>query len=218
MKQSSPVHAFTDAALGDRDGVGVADAIRTGEVGAGAVLEAAIECVERVNPHLDAVQLRCYERAHSQPTAAGPFAGVPTFVKDNTDIAGLPTCHGSAAFTPHPARRDYPTARQFLGRGFAPLGKSTLPEYGLTASTEYADRPPTRNRGPMTPETYRASLASGRWAEIVGDRAYSCPSLSSHRALAGAGGPDDRLLDPVHGQRRSERPRESAMATGFHRE
>lgn len=139
------VHAFTDDALADLDGLGVAARIASGEVSREEVLEAAIARVQKVNPQLNAVQVEAFDRARTVPAGQGPFAGVPSFIKDNVDVAGLPTCHGSAAFDPHPAKQDGGPARQFLAQGFALLGKTTMPEFGLTASTEYADREPTRN-------------------------------------------------------------------------
>ena len=139
------VHCFGDDALGFADAVGVAGAIRAGLVSREEVIEAAIARVERIEPHLHSVQVRCFGRARSDGTTAGTFFGVPSFVKDDTDVYGLPSGHGSAAFAARPARTDAAPARQFLAQGFALLGKSKLPEFGLTASTEYADRAPTRN-------------------------------------------------------------------------
>ncbi|WP_278263094.1 amidase [Nocardia sp. AG03] len=161
---SSAVHGFTDDALGTLDAVGVAAALRAGEVSRAEVIAAAIERTRRVDPSLDAVQLACFERAQSSPETAGVFAGVPAFVKDNTDIAGLPSCHGSAAFTPHPATATDGPGAQFLHSGVVVLGKSTLPEFGLTASTEFIGRAPTRN--PWNPE-YSAGASSGGSAALV---------------------------------------------------
>jgi len=163
MSESS-VHAFTDDAMGDRDAVELAAQIQSGALDRHEVLEAAIARVERVDTQLRAVQVECFDRANDQPEHTGAFAGVPTFVKDNTDVAGLPTCHGSAAFTPHPAKRNSGPAEQFLAQGFTVLGKSTLPEFGLTASTEYCDRPPTRN--PWNTE-HSAGGSSGGSAALV---------------------------------------------------
>ncbi|MBF6353160.1 amidase [Nocardia higoensis] len=160
----STVHAFTDDALGDLDALGVAARIRGGEVSREEVLEAAITRVGKVQPHLNAVQVECFDRARNQPPTSGPFAGVPTFVKDNADVAGVPTCHGSAAFTPYPATADSAPAHQFLAQGFTVLGKSTLCEFGLTASTEYVDRPPTRN--PWNTD-YSVGASSGGSAALV---------------------------------------------------
>jgi amidase len=77
--------------------------------------------------------------------ADGPLAGVPTYVKDNTDVRGMPTNHGTAAYVGKPAVKDGPYARQYLSSGMTVLGKSRLPEFGFNASTEFADADPTRN-------------------------------------------------------------------------
>ncbi|MFC6013047.1 amidase [Nocardia lasii] len=161
---SSAVHGFTDDALGTLDAVGVAAALRAGEVSRSEVIEAAIERTRRIDPQLDAVRMTCFERATSAPATTGVFAGVPAFVKDNTDIAGLPSCHGSAAFTPHPAKATGGPGAQFLHSGVVVLGKSTLPEFGLTASTEFTYRAPTRN--PWNP-AHSAGASSGGSAALV---------------------------------------------------
>ena len=161
------VHSFCDDALGECDAVGLAERLRRGEVSAAEVTEAAIARALRVEPSIHAVQLECYQRARQQSAAggsAGFFAGVPTFVKDNTDVRGLPTNHGSAALDTPPARRSDPFARQFLDQGFVVLGKSTLPEFGLNATTEFVHREPTRN--PWNPE-YSAGASSGGAAALV---------------------------------------------------
>jgi amidase len=139
------IHSFADDALGELDAVGVTAAIAAAEVSADEVVEAAIRRVRGVDPHLRAVEVEGFDRARMQPPRPGAFAGVPTFVKDNVDVRGLPTCCGSAAITPHAAKRDAGPARQFLAQGFVLLGKSRMPEFGLTASTEFVGREPTRN-------------------------------------------------------------------------
>ena len=54
MSDSSPViqsvHAFADDALGDLDAVGVAAAIRSGDISAREATEAAIARAEQVDP------------------------------------------------------------------------------------------------------------------------------------------------------------------------
>ncbi|MDK9495863.1 amidase [Streptomyces katrae] len=136
------VHAFRDDALGEHDAVGLAAAIRRGEVSAAAAARDARERVRAVEDRLHAVQAYADTPA---PAAAGAFAGVPTFVKDNTDYQGLPTGHGSTAFRPGPARRHAPFARQLLSSGVTVLGKTRLPEFGFSPSTEYEDAEPVRN-------------------------------------------------------------------------
>lgn len=164
---SERVHAFNpNDALGDLDAVGVAELIRSGDVSTRDVTEAAIARANAVNPQLNGIQLATFDRARraADGAATGEFAGVPTFVKDNTDVAGLPTNQGSLAINAQPAKTDAPFARQFLAQGFTVLGKSTLPEFGFNASTEYQGLPPTRN--PWNP-AYSAGASSGGSAAMV---------------------------------------------------
>ncbi|MFC8509504.1 amidase [Streptomyces sp. NPDC057411] len=145
FEERATVHAFRDDALGEHDAVGLAAAIRRGEVGAAEAARDAAERVRAVEARLNAVQLHVDSPAPRPTAASGVFAGVPTFVKDNTDFEGLPTGHGSAAFEPRPARRHAPFTRQFLSSGVTVLGKTRLPEFGFSPSTEYEGAEPVRN-------------------------------------------------------------------------
>ncbi|AXT86754.1 amidase [Aeromicrobium sp. A1-2] len=160
------VHAFGDDALGDLDAVGVAVAIAAGEISAREATEAAIARAERVNPALNAIQHPDFDRARSAADrpATGAFSGVPTFVKDNTDVAGLPTDQGSLAVNSRPAVANAPFTDQFLSAGLTVLGKSTMPEFGFNATTEYETLPPTRN--PWN-TGYSAGASSGGSAALV---------------------------------------------------
>lgn len=161
MTCARPIHAFGDDALGTGDATEVAARIRSGEVRAAEVREAALGRAERVQPSLDAVE--CTDPS-PRPAGPGPFAGVPTYVKDNVDVAGLPTTQGSRAFTARPADTDSPVVTQLRALGLAVLGKSRMPEFGLSASTEFADAPPVRN--PWHPD-HSAGASSGGAAALV---------------------------------------------------
>ncbi|MEO6473012.1 MAG: amidase [Aeromicrobium sp.] len=166
------VHAFTSAdALGDLDAVGVAELIKSGDVSAREMTQAAIARAVRVNPQLNGIQLATFEQAlkdSDRPADAAqkiaPFSGVPTFIKDNTDVAGLPSNQGSRAVNGRPADDDSPFTKQFLAQGFTVLGKSTMPEFGFNASTEYQGLPPTRN--PWNTD-YSSGASSGGAAALV---------------------------------------------------
>jgi len=160
------VHAFRDDALGDDDGVALAARIRAGEVSQAEVVAAAIERARQVMSTLNPVVHDDFDAAlvRARQPVGGIFGGVPTFIKDNTDLRGQPTAHGSRAVNPRPAKADAPIARQFLAQGFAVLGKSRLPEFGLNASTEYVDDPPVRN--PWNPE-FSPGASSGGSAALV---------------------------------------------------
>ncbi len=139
------VHAYGDDVLASHDGLALAALIRAGEVSRREVLEAALLRADKVDGTLHAVQVLDADRALRAPAVAGPFSGVPTFVKDNTDVAGLPTNHGSEAFTAPPAKRDAPFSRTLRELGLVPLGKSRLPEFGFNATTEFMTGEPVRN-------------------------------------------------------------------------
>lgn len=161
------VHAFSDSdVLARHDAVELAALIRTRQISAEEAARAAIARAERVNGTLNAIELDTFAQALNTAAAprSGVFAGVPTFIKDNIDLAGLPTRHGSRAVNPRPARRNGYFAQQFLAQGFTVLGKSTLPEFGFNASTEFAGEPPTRN--PWNPE-YSPGASSGGSAALV---------------------------------------------------
>ena len=159
------VHAFGDDALADHDATALAELLRSKQISATELVQAAITRADKV-AELNGIQTTDYERALRTATrpAPGPFSGVPTFIKDNTDVAGLPSGQGSESFTAKPAKSHAPTTRQLLGLGLINLGKSTLPEFGLNASTEYMTWPPTRN--PWNP-AYSPGASSGGAAALV---------------------------------------------------
>jgi amidase len=139
------VHAFTDDALGDHDAVGLVAELRAGRVSPAELVDAAIARAEKVDPVLRGIACPDFERAREQSWRRrtpedGWFGGLPTFVKDNTDVAGLPSQHGSAAFRARAAVADGDFARTFFGLGLINLGKSQLPEFGISASSESPGR------------------------------------------------------------------------------
>lgn len=141
------LHAFGDDVLGELDAVGLVQAIRSGEVSVVDVVDAAVARAERVNPELNGVVHPAYEKAREQARhpRGGYFAGVPTFVKDNVDVAGMPTRQGSDAFAGRPRATDGDFARMFLATGLLPLGKTQLSEFGFSASAEHPRLGPVRS-------------------------------------------------------------------------
>ncbi len=147
------VHAFQSDALGDLDAVGLAARMRRGEVSVKEVTLAAIARAEHVDPRLHAIALSTGDAAlawadkaqREKAALKGAFAGVPTFIKDNVDLAGHPTQQGTRIFKAAKARRDDPFAVQMLAQGFNVIGKSRLPEFAFNATTEYQDGSATHN-------------------------------------------------------------------------
>jgi amidase len=162
------VHAFGDDALGHLDAVGVAEAIQTGRVGRAEVLEAAIARTEAVNHALNGLAHKAFDRAKAQaarPAGAGFFSGVPTFIKDNVDVAGLPTMRGTDAWPPRAAEVDSDFARMYLATGMTPLGKTQMSEYGFSASAEHPRLGPVRN--PWNTDHTAGASSSGSGAFVA---------------------------------------------------
>lgn len=146
-----PADTPTDA-LGDHDATGLAAAIRAGDVTQQQALDAAIARSERVNGELNfiATPLYDYGRARAAETLSGPFAGVPTLIKDLMPMTGQPTKYGSRAFANFVAPAQPPYMDALLAAGLVPFGKSTTPEFGLTATTETLLSGDTRNPWDIT--------------------------------------------------------------------
>lgn len=165
----TPVHAFGDDALGDRDAVGLVAALRSGEVSKAELVEAAIARTEAVNPALNGLAYQAFDRARTRARANQPhggyFDGVPTFVKDNTAVAGMPTMRGTDAWDPRPDRADGDFARAYLATGPVPLGKTRMSEFGFNAATEHPRLGPVRN--PWNPDYTAGASSSGSGAFVA---------------------------------------------------
>ncbi len=134
------VNALADDALGDSDLVDLRRRLERGEVSREELRAASVSRLEATRELNAAVSLLA-----ATPIGDGPFAGIPLPIKDNEDVAGYPTAWGSAAIGPRPAPRDSAFVRQLVTLGFDPVAKTTMPEFGLTATTQSARFGDTRN-------------------------------------------------------------------------
>lgn len=164
--------APTDDVLANLDATALSALIAKGELSAAEAVAAAIGRLTRVNGELNAVACDRFEQAQQEAAAFTPrqsskaavFAGVPSLVKDNTDLRGLPTRHGSRGMPAVAAEKDGEFAQQFLATGVIPIAKTTLPEFGLTATTEFSHAAPTRNPWHLD---YSSGGSSGGSAALV---------------------------------------------------
>jgi len=140
------VHANRSDALGEHDAVGLTEALARGELTPVEAVEAAIARIDAVNPALNAMAMRTYDTALR--IAHGPrpgfFSGVPTVVKDNVDVAGVPTQHGTDSYVARVPRHNGDLARLLFETGLISLGKSQLSEYGFSGAAEHARLGPVR--------------------------------------------------------------------------
>lgn len=165
----SHVHAFGDDALADLDAVGMVDALRTGRVTAVELVDAAIARAESVNPILNGLAYATFDQARTRAASAarvgGYFDGVPTFIKDNVDVEGMPTMNGTDAWAPRPQPGHGDFARFFVATGLIPLGKTQLSEFGFSASAEHPRIGAVRN--PWDTDYSAGASSSGSGAFVA---------------------------------------------------
>ena len=138
---------MTDDALGDSDATELVARLRRREVSAGELRAAAAARVATVAGPLNAVTAMIAEPVATevQVAADAPLARIPSALKDNVQLTGFPTTQGSRAVPDTPAPASAPFTAQFLRLGLDPVALTTLPEFGLTATTESHRFGATRN-------------------------------------------------------------------------
>ncbi|HYB90522.1 MAG TPA: amidase [Candidatus Binataceae bacterium] len=150
------------------DATGQADLVRRKEITPLELVDDAIEKIERLNPALNAVIHRHFERARSQAAgrlADGPFRGVPFLLKDfgGGSIKGDPIYWGTR-FLRDAGHRSPSTSyivEKFLNAGFIVVGRTNVPELGAWTTTEPASFGPTRNPWDTTRSSGGSSGGSG---------------------------------------------------------
>jgi len=132
------------------DAVGL---LRRKEVHPRELVEAALRRIEQVDPVLNALPTRCFERAlaHAERASAESLlAGLPLAVKDLTDVAGVRTTYGSPIFADSvPETSDILVERLEQHDGIV-LAKSNTPEFGAGGNTFNAVFGETRNPWDVT--------------------------------------------------------------------
>ena len=108
------------------------------QVPATKLVRALLERIEQLDAPSSATALRSVlavaddalaeaERKDSEP-AVGPLHGVPVLVKDNIEVAGMPSCAGATSLLGRPAQ-DAPLVRRLRGAGAIVLGTTNLSEW-----------------------------------------------------------------------------------------
>ncbi len=131
------------------DALGLAAAIRKGDLSAHEALDAALAGLEAVNPAINAVVHIAEAFARRRIEAGcgdGPFAGVPFLVKDlSLQVKDLPMGNGSRFFQGNVPAADNTLARRQFSAGLVMFGRTSTPEFGLGPITEPATSGACRN-------------------------------------------------------------------------
>ncbi|MFM8417753.1 MAG: amidase [Actinomycetota bacterium] len=165
------------------DATAQAELVRTKQISARELVDAAIAAVERVNPQINAVIHPRYERARAEadatatssadrtsPDAArgGAFAGVPIVVKDlNCQIKGEPYHLGTRFLKNRKfvATEDSYLYERLRRAGFITIGRTNTPEFGSTITTEPLAYGPARN--PWNTEHSTGGSSGGSAATVA---------------------------------------------------
>ncbi|WP_428408243.1 amidase [Hyphococcus sp.] len=132
--------------LAELDAVETAARIKSGDLSGEEAVSAAIERAKRIDKEVNAIATKTFKSAQEDAAnPAGVMGGVPTFIKDLYDVTGVPSGFGSRAFPGYKGGEQLPYVTEFLNTGVVSLGKSTTPEFGLTATTESVATGKTRN-------------------------------------------------------------------------
>ena len=131
------------------DAAGLAELVQKKEVTAAEIVESAIARLERLNPKINAVIHKMYEKARlaaEKITGKEPFAGVPMLVKDiSQEIKGEPITCGAKSLRDCLAEEDATFVKRARATGVVFLGITNVPEFALMGTTEPKYYGPTRN-------------------------------------------------------------------------
>jgi amidase len=154
------------------DATAQAELVRMKQASPRELVDAAIERIEALNPQLNAVIWDCFERAREQATNGelpdGPFRGVPMLFKDLLCAVEGDPCHTGTNLLKRRGYRSPHTdhlAQRFLGAGFAYLGRTNTPEFGLVPTTEPLAYGPSRN--PWDPTRTTGGSSGGSAAAVA---------------------------------------------------
>ncbi len=112
------------------------------------LVDAAIARIQKLNPQLNFLAADAFESARARAKAGkleGPFAGVPYLLKDLIEYPGVSFRSGSRMMASVVGKERPPLVAVQEAAGLIMVGKSTTPEFGLTASTEPVLTGPTHN-------------------------------------------------------------------------
>jgi amidase len=133
----------------ESDALRLAELVRQKQVTPAELTETAIRLIETLDPKLNAVVIRDFDRARvraAENPPNGPFGGVPYLLK-NIGSA----CEGLALTNSLPFRRDYVSpsdsemVRRIKASGLIILGRTNVPEQGWCIATEPRMYGPTVN-------------------------------------------------------------------------
>ena len=116
----------------------VVNALKNKEIKPSELIEVAIKRIEEVDDRVNALPIRCFERAFEQAKTFDQSSicgnpknlrGLPIVVKDYNDVGGVRTTYGSPIFSENIPEESDETVKLLEKRGAIPIAKSNVPEW-----------------------------------------------------------------------------------------
>jgi amidase len=188
------------------------------------LIDAAERRIAAVEPAINALPTRCFERArrHARRLMRGEgrdaegevgwLGGLPIAIKDTTDVAGVRTTYGSPIFKDHVPNSSHPLVERIERKGGIIIAKSNTPEFASGGSTFNEVFGRTRNpwNTSLTPGGSTgggaAALAAGEvWLAHGSDHAGSLRRPATYCSVVGlrpsvgrvTRGTPDNLFSPL---------------------
>src|SRR5258708_19150745 len=146
------------------DGLGLAALVANKKITAREVVDEAISRAEALNPKLNAIVFKDFDRARATSNSVlpkGTFSGVPFLLKDIFAYAeGMPTRQATRFLPAVPSDHDSLLTTRFKAAGLIALGKTNVPEFGLVPTTESRLYGPAHNPWNLAHSTDGSSRGS----------------------------------------------------------
>ncbi len=153
----------------------LAQRIARRQLSSAEVVDAHLARIDAVNPALNAVVRVLADEARAAAVkadqklaageAVGPLHGVPFTVKENIDMAGLPTTWGVPALAQAVAPADAPVVERMRAAGAIPIARTNLPDMALRVHTDSSLHGLTRN--PWHPGRTAGGSSGGEAAALA---------------------------------------------------
>ncbi|MBX3456400.1 amidase [Ferrovibrio sp.] len=117
--------------------------LKSREISPHELIDAAEARVNEVEPAVNALPTRCFDRARAfvdrlpwpEDPPPGHLYGLPVAIKDLHEVAGVRCTWASKAFADHVSQRSDYSVERLEARGAAIVAKSATPEFGAGAQT-----------------------------------------------------------------------------------
>lgn len=145
MKSAPSKRGFSGPELCRLEAHEVVALLGVGEIDPADLLEASRRRIESIDAEVNAMPMRCFERAErklaewraspGERSAPGWLGGLPVGIKDLNHVSGVPTTCGTLGLRDHIPPRSDPLVERLEARGALVVGKTNTPEMGAGGNT-----------------------------------------------------------------------------------